>query len=177
MDSTTITVKNYKTPLGELLLGSFGGSLCLCDWRYRKMMPRIQRRIEAELGAVFSEGESEVIKEAEGQLAEYFEDGRKTFGLPLVTAGTAFQKRVWAELLKIPYGQTISYKELARRTGNVDAVRAAAGANGANALSIIIPCHRVISTGGGLGGYSGGLGLKEKLLLLESGGAQYRLDL
>jgi methylated-DNA-[protein]-cysteine S-methyltransferase len=176
MDNSTITVKNYKSPLGELVLGSFRGSLCLCDWRYRKMMPRIRRRIESTLGAEFSEGESDVIREAEWQLAEYFGGERKNFELPLLTTGTEFQKRVWTELLKIPYGQTISYKELARRTGRAGAVRAAAGANGANALSIIIPCHRVISSGGGLGGYAGGLGVKDKLLRLESGDVQPRLE-
>ena len=101
------------------------------------------------------------------QLREYFEHKRKVFDLPLEITGTDFQKSVWKELLKIPYGETISYKELAIRLGNLKTIRAAARANGANPLPIIIPCHRVIGSDGKLVGYGGGLMLKAKLLELE----------
>jgi len=101
------------------------------------------------------------------QLREYFERKRKAFDLPLEIIGTDFQKRVWKELLKIHYGGTISYKELALRLGNLKTIRAAARANGANPLPIIIPCHRVIGSNGKLVGYGGGLDVKEKLLELE----------
>ena len=101
------------------------------------------------------------------QLEEYFERKRKVFDLPLEIIGTDFQKRVWKELLIIPYGETISYKDLALRLGNIKTIRAAARANGANPLPIIIPCHRVIGTDGKLVGYGGGLDVKEKLLQLE----------
>ena len=101
------------------------------------------------------------------QLREYFERKRKFFDLPLEIIGTDFQKRVWKELLIISYGETISYKELALRLGNLKTIRAAARANGANPLPIIIPCHRVIGSDGKLVGYGGGLDVKEKLLELE----------
>jgi len=101
------------------------------------------------------------------QLSEYFKGERKLFNLPLDIEGTEFQKRVWKELEKIPYGETITYKELAVRLGDEKVIRAAASANGANPLSIIIPCHRVIGSDGSLIGYGGGLQVKEKLLVLE----------
>jgi len=101
------------------------------------------------------------------QLKEYFNGERKHFDLPLEIEGTEFQKRVWNELLKIPYGSTISYKQLTLRLGHEKVIRAAASANGANPLPIVIPCHRVIGSDGSLIGYGGGLEIKEKLLILE----------
>ena len=101
------------------------------------------------------------------QLKEYFASERKQFDLPLEIEGTEFQNRVWNELLKIPYGRTISYKELAVRLGDEKVIRAAASANGANPLPVVIPCHRVIGSDGSLIGYGGGLEIKEKLLILE----------
>jgi methylated-DNA-[protein]-cysteine S-methyltransferase len=101
------------------------------------------------------------------QLKEYFGRQRKKFDLPLEIFGTEFQKKVWNELRKIPYGETISYGELANRMGDKNLMRAVAAANGANPISIIIPCHRVIGTNGSLTGYGGGLDVKQKLLELE----------
>lgn len=101
------------------------------------------------------------------QLREYFDHKRKVFDLPMEIVGTDFQKKVWKELLNISYGETISYKELALRLGNLKTIRAAARANGANPLPIVIPCHRVIGSDGKLVGYGGGLDVKEKLLQLE----------
>jgi methylated-DNA-[protein]-cysteine S-methyltransferase len=101
------------------------------------------------------------------QLTEYFNRKRKTFELPLEIIGTEFQKKVWDELIKIPYGETISYKELSLRIGNVKSIRAVGKANGSNPLPIVIPCHRVIGANGKLVGYGGGLDVKEKLLRLE----------
>lgn len=101
------------------------------------------------------------------QLEEYFIRQRKEFNLPLEMIGTDFQKRVWEELVKIPYGETISYNQLAIRLGDQKAVRAVAAANGANPLPIVIPCHRVIGSDGSLVGYGGGLEVKQKLLELE----------
>lgn len=101
------------------------------------------------------------------QLKEYFTSERKHFDLPLEIEGTEFRKRVWNELSKIPYGRTISYKDLAVRLGDEKVIRAAASANGANPLPIVIPCHRVIGSDGSLIGYGGGLEIKEKLLVLE----------
>lgn len=101
------------------------------------------------------------------ELAEYFEMKRKTFDIPLDLRGSDFQVRVWKELKKIPFGHTISYKTLAERLGDVKAVRAVGHANSVNPVPVIVPCHRVISNDGGLGGYSCGLEIKEKLLELE----------
>ena len=101
------------------------------------------------------------------QLQEYFNRERKEFNLPLEMEGTDFQKRVWNELLKIPYGKTISYHTLAMRLGDKKVIRAAATANGSNPLPIVVPCHRVIGTDGSMVGYGGGVELKEKLLTLE----------
>jgi methylated-DNA-[protein]-cysteine S-methyltransferase len=101
------------------------------------------------------------------QVAEFFAGKRREFDFPLAPDGTLFQKRVWAELVKIPFGETISYGELARRVGNPAASRAVGAANGQNPIAVIVPCHRVIGTNGKLTGYGGGLPLKEKLLAWE----------
>jgi len=101
------------------------------------------------------------------QLDEYFQGKRKVFDLPLHAEGTAFQRSVWAALQAIPYGSTISYKELAQRIGQPEAVRAVGRANGSNPIPIVIPCHRVIGADGSLTGFGGGLLLKEQLLSLE----------
>lgn len=111
----------------------------------------------------------EILEETKKQLNEYFKKERKTFNLKLDPIGTEFQKQVWRELQRIPYGQTRSYKEIAEKIQNPKATRAVGSANGANPLCIIIPCHRVITSGGKLGGYSGGLDFKIKLLTLEDG--------
>ena len=111
----------------------------------------------------------EVIDEAKKQLDEYFLGKRKMFDVPLLMVGTAFQKSVWEALLQIPYGETASYLAQAKRIGNEKAVRAVASANGANAISIFIPCHRIIGSDGTLTGYAGGLDTKAKLLEMERG--------
>ncbi len=112
--------------------------------------------------------ETPLIKRAFEEIEEYLNGLRKTFDLPILPKGTPFQKRVWDELLKIPYGKTISYKELARRTGNEKACRAVGMANNKNPIMIIIPCHRVVGSDGSLTGYAGGLEMKQTLLNLEN---------
>jgi len=101
------------------------------------------------------------------QLKEYFNRQRKEFDLQLEVLGTDFQKKVWDELIKIPYGETISYGELANRMGDKNLMRAVAAANSANPIPIVVPCHRVIGADGSLTGYGGGLDVKQKLLELE----------
>jgi methylated-DNA-[protein]-cysteine S-methyltransferase len=107
------------------------------------------------------------LQEVIRQLRAYFAGELETFDLSLAPQGTPFQQRVWSELQKIPYGETISYGELARRMGNSNASRAVGLANGSNPIPIVIPCHRVIGSNGKLTGYGGGLPTKEKLLALE----------
>ena len=111
--------------------------------------------------------DSAALAEAIRQLRAYFAGELEDFDLPLAPEGTPFQQHVWQELCRIPYGETISYGELARRIGNPNASRAVGLANGSNPIPIIIPCHRVIGSNGKLTGYGGGLPIKEKLLALE----------
>ena len=111
--------------------------------------------------------ETDLIKECFKQLKEYFEGNRKKFDLPLDAEGTEFQKKVWNELLNIPYGETKSYKDIAVAIGNEKACRAIGMANNKNPIPIVIPCHRVIGSNGKLVGYAGGLNVKEKLLNIE----------
>lgn len=129
-------------------------------WRKRKetMAPSL----EAELP------QCRILAQAVRELEEYFEGQRKKFDVALDLEGTRFQVRVWRELLKIPYGSTCSYGQIASKLKMPQAVRAVGAANGQNPLSIIVPCHRVISSTGKLTGYSGGLPVKSKLLELES---------
>lgn len=110
------------------------------------------------------------VVHAARQLDEYFAQKRTEFDLPLALFGTEFQERVWLTLAEIPYGETISYAELARWVGRPRAFRAVGQANGANPIPVILPCHRVIAADGTIGGYGGGLPVKRQLLALESGG-------
>ena len=162
-----IYLQYFKTPVGELILGDFHGKLCLCDWKYRKMRPTIDKRIQEGIDASFDEGETIITETVKHQLNEYFSADRIIFDVPLLMVGSSFQKTVWNELLKIPYGKTESYLGLSRKIGNEKAIRSVAAANGANAISIIVPCHRIIGSDGKLTGYGGGLQAKRKLLQLE----------
>lgn len=165
----SISIQYYKSPAGELILGSYGDALCLVDWRVRKRRTAIDNRLQKGLKADYIEEDSEVLKLARKQLNEYFKGLRNTFDLPLLMVGTAFQKSVWQGLMDIPFGTTVSYLELSIYIHNEKAVRAVASAVGANALSLFIPCHRVIGSDGSLTGYAGGLDTKKMLLALESG--------
>ena len=114
-------------------------------------------------------GENAHVGRLRKELEKYFAGDLEKFSVPLVYPGTPFQERVWNELLRIPYGQTRSYEDLARRVGSADAQRAVGTANGANRIAIVIPCHRVVNKDGKLGGYGGGLWRKQYLLDLERG--------
>ena len=111
------------------------------------------------------------------QLREYFAGTRQQFDLPLNSSGTAFQQKVWQQLIQIPFGETITYLHMAKRLGNVKSIRAAASANGKNPLAIIIPCHRVVGADGKLTGYAGGLHRKQWLLEHEGKASQLRMEL
>lgn len=163
-----IKTKRYDSPCGILQLGSFDNKLCLCDWVVEKHHDHVVRRLKRELKAEFEEGNSEMIEMTVRELDEFFCSKRRVFDIPLLLVGTDFQKLVWRELLNIPYGKTVSYGEMANQLGMPKAVRAVANANGANAISIIVPCHRVIGSDHSLTGYGGGLAAKRKLLELES---------
>ena len=162
-----IYIQHLKTNYGELLLGSFNDQLCLCDWYYRRMRTNIDKRIRTNLNAEYIEQPCELLDETIRQLGEYFDHQRGQFELPLLIIGTSFQKSAWNSLNNIPYGSTYTYLQMATVIDNKKAVRAVANAIGANAISIIIPCHRVIGSNGELIGYAGGLPAKRKLLTLE----------
>ncbi len=163
----TITIKYHNTPIGELIIGSYDNTLCLCDWRYRKMRTSVDLRIQKGLQAEYKVGETDIINQTINQLNEYFQEKRTEFDIPLKLIGTEFQQQVWNQLMKIPYGQTSTYLQLSKDLGNEKAIRAVASANGANAISIIVPCHRIIGSDRKLIGYAGGLDAKKKLLQLE----------
>ncbi len=162
-----IKIQYFKNNYGELIIGSFRDQLCLCDWRYRKMRSSIDKRIQAGLTAEYVEQATPIISNTIEQLNEYFCGDRKIFSIPLLLVGTDFQKQVWNALCTVGYGETNSYSGLSQKINNSAAVRAVATANGANAISIIIPCHRIIGMNGDLVGYAGGLDTKRKLLELE----------
>lgn len=162
-----ILISPYKSPCGSLLLGSLGDAICLCDWRLEDRNKRIFSRLKKILKTEIVEGSSPVIENAAGQLDEYFAGSRRDFDLPLVLAGTDFQKAVWKALHSVPYGSTLSYLDLSRIIDRPDAIRAVANAVGANAISIFLPCHRIIGIDRSLTGYAGGIDAKKYLLNLE----------
>lgn len=177
-EKKNIIIRKFESPCGTLMLGSLGDKRCLCDWQVEKRRNHVNNRLRRILDAEFVESSSAVIESAVVQLEEYFAGKRQEFDIPLLFAGTDFQKRVWNKLLTIPFGKTISYGEMARQIGMPKAVRAVANANGANSISIFAPCHRVIGSNNTLTGYGDGLAAKEYLLKLEitdtAVGSRYR---
>lgn len=188
-----IHIKIYHSPIGNLLLGATSSHLILCDWPDKNGNPRpeVVKRLQSH-GIAVSSGNAEhdqlpksakhdslelraeletagsssspILHQAILQLNEYFRGTRQTFTLPIKTYGTPFQQQVWQQLQTIPYGTTITYKQQAAVLGRPHAVRAVANANRLNALSIIIPCHRVLGSNHSLTGYAGGLDRKLWLL-------------
>lgn len=162
-----VSIQYYKTTYGELILGAYDNQLCLCDWRYRKMRVSIDARIQKHLYANYLEESHPVISRTIEELTEYFAGKRKAFDVPMLFAGSEFQQSVWNALIQVSYGETSTYQKLSDSLGNSKAIRAVAAANGANAISILVPCHRIIGSDGSLVGYAGGLQTKQKLLELE----------
>lgn len=159
----TYVYKFMKSPVGELKLVASDKGLAAILWEDDNPK-RVRLNIAGE------DRHHPILLETERQLAEYFAGKRKTFTVKLDFAGTDFQKSVWQALLKIPFGQTRSYGEIAKSLGNAKAMRAVGAANGKNPISIIAPCHRVIGSTGKLTGFAGGLDVKARLLELERGG-------
>jgi len=157
----TYASKNVPTPVGLLKLVASDEALVAVLWENDD-----PKRVR--LGPLLENDEHPILLAAERQLAEYFAGARKTFDLPLDFAGTPFQRRVWAELLNIPFGQTRTYAEIATAIGHPRAFRAVGAANGKNPISIVAPCHRVIGEDGSLTGFAGGLKAKECLLGIEA---------
>jgi len=158
---TTTSYSTLKTTHGELLLVASPTELIGLYFEECAHAP-------ADRNGWVLDPNHPVLKKASQQLLEYFEGKRTEFSLPLRFEGTDFQKRVWQAIASIPFGQTITYSELAEKAGKPEAIRAAGSNTGRNPLGIIIPCHRVMAKGGGLGGFAGGLEWKRRLLALES---------
>ena len=169
-DGATVTIREISTPVGRMTIGATDAAVVLADFSRRPMMRAQLASVRRRIGPTIA-GDSPLLQRAETQLREYFEGDRHDFDLPLDLPGSPFQERVWGELRRIPYGETITYRELAERVDASPAWRAVGRANGSNRLALIVPCHRVVATGGGLGGYGGGLPAKRFLLDLESGTA------
>jgi O-6-methylguanine DNA methyltransferase len=161
------------SPIGSLRLASTAAGLAYLELPNAsgRGMRGWLRRCLPDAGCV--EGFAPNQRAAQ-QVIEYLEGKRTEFELELDPRGTDFQRRVWNALSEIPYGETRSYAQIALRVGAPRAVRAVGTANGANPLSLVVPCHRVIASGGGLGGYGGGLELKRRLLAMEQAGPSQR---
>jgi O-6-methylguanine DNA methyltransferase len=157
-----------KTPLGDMVAGATGDAICMLEFDDPGRL-EMQFKTLCELFLMdLWPGKHTLFARLRQQLDKYFEGNRAAFDIPLAYPGTDFQVTVWRALQAIPYGQTRSYGEVARTIGKPGAARAVGGANGANRIAIIIPCHRVIAADGGPGGYGGGLWRKQQLLELES---------
>lgn len=167
MSEREILIQHYESPCGTLLLGTLYDQLCLCDWADRSDRQSIDRRIQRGLHAHYADGRSLTHLFAEAQLTEYFSGKRSRFSVPLLQVGTPFQRLVWNQLLFQPYGTTLSYSRLASLVASDAATRAVSSAVGANALSIFIPCHRIVGKNHDLVNYAGGLEAKYYLLNME----------
>ncbi|MDE3016483.1 MAG: methylated-DNA--[protein]-cysteine S-methyltransferase [Pseudomonadota bacterium] len=164
--------KTIASPVGPLRLAASDKGLCAVQFQNVRRnatlpSPPGLRRTCSASPLMEEEIGHPILKEAEAQLKEYFAGRRKAFDLPLDPQGSMFQLKAWRELQKIPYGQTISYGEQARRVGDAKKARAVGMANGRNPLAIVVPCHRVIGSTGALTGFGGGLKAKQYLLDLE----------
>ncbi|TFD93155.1 methylated-DNA--[protein]-cysteine S-methyltransferase [Dysgonomonas capnocytophagoides] len=157
-----------ETPIGEMIAYATENGICLLEFTDRKNMERQMQGLSTLAEINLTDLENRHIRLLKEELSEYFAGKLTTFSVELDMLGTDFQKRVWSQLLSIPYGKTISYIQEARLMGIESSVRAVANANGANKIAIIIPCHRVIGTNKTLTGYAGGLVRKRYLLDLES---------
>jgi len=163
----TVYLNRILTPLGPMLAGATNDGVCLLEFMDRRMLRTQLKILTRRLKCNFTPGTNKYLEKLAHELKDYFKGKLGKFTLPLITPGTEFQNRVWNTLIKIPSGETISYEELAKRTGNPAAIRAVAKSNGDNRIAIIIPCHRVIGKDGNLTGYGGGLWRKKYLIKLE----------
>lgn len=149
------TYDELDTPLGRMLLVANDAGLCGAHFIGQRYFPKIDPSWKR------------ARTRARRELEEYFAGKRTTFGVPLAADGTPFQRTIWREIARVPYGETITYAELARRAGRPGCARAAGGAAGRNPIGVIVPCHRIVGTNASLTGYAGGLARKKALLALE----------
>ena len=159
-----IRYSSFDSPLGTLIAVAAGNALKGLYFDDQRYLPALPADAREDSGAP-------LFTRCRRQLDEYFRGERRAFDLPLAPEGTDFQRRVWIQIARIRYGETITYAELAKRAGAAGSARAAGSATGHNPLGIIVPCHRVIGSDGSLTGYAGGIARKTRLLELEGVGA------
>lgn len=169
MSENKIIYCDLESPLGEMIAGASDGGICFLEWHDRGGVQRILERVAKRYKLPVKPGSHVHLDQLRNELKEYFEGTLKTFTVPTHIQGTPFERQTWELLLQIPYGETRSYGQLARQHGKPGASRAVGRANGANYISIILPCHRVIESTGGLRGYGGKVWRKKWLLELEAG--------
>ncbi|MGH8442570.1 MAG: bifunctional transcriptional activator/DNA repair enzyme AdaA [Nevskiaceae bacterium] len=168
-DADVLRVTWLESALGPLLAAADSKHVVLLEYAERRMLEAQFDTLRRRFKLPIVPGENEVLKILRQELVEYFGGRRTKFTVPLNYPGTPFQQKVWDELLKIPYGETRSYEDIARSVGSSSAVRAVGQTNGLNRICVVIPCHRVVNKDGKLGGYGGGLWRKQALLTLEQG--------
>jgi len=168
-DADCLQVTWLESPLGPLLAAASSRHIVLLEFTERRMLETQFDTLRRRFKVAIVPGENELLTRLKQELAEYFDGRRLRFTVPLNYPGTPFQQKVWNELLKIPYGETRSYEDIARKVGSASAVRAVGQTNGLNRICVVIPCHRVVNKDGKLGGYGGGLWRKQALLTLEQG--------
>jgi len=170
MSESSIVYRDFDSPLGPMIAGATPKGVSFLEWHDRGGVERIMERVQKRYRRELTPGDNPHLEQLEHELAEYFAGTRKRFLSPVDVTGTPFEQSVWDQLLAIPYGKTRSYGDLALALGKPGAQRAVGRANGANYVSIVVPCHRVIESNGNLRGYGGGLWRKKWLLELERGG-------
>jgi AraC family transcriptional regulator of adaptative response/methylated-DNA-[protein]-cysteine methyltransferase len=162
-----IIVNRLLTPLGPMIVAALDEKVCLLEFANRRMLETQFKRVQQRFARAVVPGETDLFRQVQTELNEYFDGLRQLFEFPLAMEGTDFQESVWNELREIPFGTTTSYESIAARIGRPQACRAVGRANGDNRLAIVIPCHRVVRSDGSLSGYGGGVWRKRWLLEYE----------
>ena len=169
--TSSVLLTTIETPIGALVGAARHDGVCLLEFSEPGRLDAQICTLRRWFGVEPAPGTNDHLARLQNELRDYFAGTLRRFTVPLVAPGTPFQEKVWAELLAIPYGETRSYEELARRVGSVNAQRAVGRANGSNRIAIVIPCHRVINKDGHLGGYGGQIWRKQALLRHERAAA------
>jgi O-6-methylguanine DNA methyltransferase len=172
MNTDVIVCRNLWSPVGDVIAGASPKGVCFLEWHSRGGVETIRQRVEKRYQMNVADGNHPHLEALERELGDYFDGSLARFTVPVDLRGTTFELQVWKQLLDIPYGQTRSYGDIAQAVGRPQAFRAVGRANGANYISIVVPCHRVIESSGKLRGYGGGLWRKKYLIELEARGKQ-----